>query len=307
VVGSDYLADQDAVEILAREASPAIEEAIALGVPCNTALFGKGRRVYKTPNLTAPVVFDCLWRALDNVAALEHWPLRQLARNDDGRVVGGWFSAPGSPRPVLIRARSTILATGGASGLFPVATNRHRLTGRGMVLAYEAGCELADLEMTQFHPTTLPDGSLVSEVFRTAGAQLRNTAGERFMQDAAPHMVELAPPDVIARAIADQAEQGRALDGGFVMLDFSALPPAHRHICGRSRPSPSSSRGRRQIWRNSLHDRECAVRDYRRAVALGNTRTVPEVYRVAGSSLIFDEQPMRELIGLVERQHLALG
>jgi oligoendopeptidase F len=62
-----------------------------------------------------------------------------------------------------------------------------------------------------------------------------------------------------------------------------------------------------QIWRNSLHDRERAVRDYRRAVALGNTRTVPEVYRVAGSSLIFDEQPMRELIGLVERQHLALG
>jgi oligoendopeptidase F len=61
-----------------------------------------------------------------------------------------------------------------------------------------------------------------------------------------------------------------------------------------------------QIWRNSLHDRERAVRDYRRAVALGNIRTLPEVYRVAGSSLIFDEQPMRELIGLVERQHLAL-
>lgn len=120
--------------------------------------------------------------------------------------------------PVLLRAGAVLLATGGLGRLFPVTTNPRGATGDGMALAWRAGAVLRDLEFVQFHPTALPEGSLVSEACRGEGALLLNRRGERFMPRYDP-LGELAPRDVVARAV---FREGRETGG--VYLDLRPIP-----------------------------------------------------------------------------------
>ncbi|GAB5602327.1 FAD-binding protein [Thermus sp. FJN-A] len=132
------------------------------------------------------------------------------------RVAGALVLSPGGL--LEVRAGAVLLATGGLGRLFPVTTNPEGATGDGMALAWRAGAVLRDLEFVQFHPTALPDGSLVSEACRGEGAILLNALGERFMERYDP-LAELAPRDVVARAVFWE----RARTGG-VFLDLRPIP-----------------------------------------------------------------------------------
>jgi len=132
------------------------------------------------------------------------------------RVAGAWVLSPKGP--ILVRAGAVLLATGGLGRLFPVTTNPKGATGDGMALAFRAGAILRDLEFVQFHPTALPDGSLISEACRGEGAILLNAHGERFMPRYDP-LGELAPRDVVARAV----HRERKRTGG-AFLDLRPIP-----------------------------------------------------------------------------------
>ncbi|WP_038056796.1 L-aspartate oxidase [Thermus amyloliquefaciens] len=132
------------------------------------------------------------------------------------RVAGAWVLGPEGP--LEVRAGAVLLATGGLGQLFPVTTNPPGATGDGMALAHRAGAVLRDLEFVQFHPTALPDGSLVSEACRGEGALLLNALGERFMPRYDP-LGELAPRDVVARAVFRERERT-----GGVFLDLRPIP-----------------------------------------------------------------------------------
>ena len=133
-----------------------------------------------------------------------------------GRVAGAWVRSPKGP--LLVRAGAVLLATGGLGRLFPVTTNPKGATGDGMALAWRAGATLRDLEFVQFHPTALPDGSLISEACRGEGAVLLNARGERFMPGYDPQ-AELAPRDVVARAVHRERERT-----GGAFLDLRPIP-----------------------------------------------------------------------------------
>ncbi|WP_117236894.1 L-aspartate oxidase [Thermus sediminis] len=133
-----------------------------------------------------------------------------------GRVAGAWVLSPKGP--LLVRSGAVLLATGGLGRLFPVTTNPRGATGDGMALAWRAGATLRDLEFVQFHPTALPDGSLISEACRGEGAVLLNARGERFMPRYDPQG-ELAPRDVVARAVHRERERT-----GGVYLDLRPIP-----------------------------------------------------------------------------------
>jgi succinate dehydrogenase / fumarate reductase flavoprotein subunit len=120
------------------------------------------------------------------------------------------------------RAAAVVLATGGAGRLYRGTTNGPMCTGDGVLLGWRAGAQVADLEMVQYHPTTLPDGTLISEAARGAGAVLRNADGKRFMESYAPEFMELAPRDIVARAIWTEIHAGRGIAGG-VGLDFRSI------------------------------------------------------------------------------------
>src|SRR6266849_1519858 len=122
-----------------------------------------------------------------------------------------------------VGAKTTILATGGAGRLYVGTTNAYACTGDGMSMALRAGVALEDMEMMQFHPTTLaPTGVLITEGCRGEGAYLLNSEGERFLKDYAPNAMELASRDVISRAEQTEIDQGRGIDGN-VLLDLRHL------------------------------------------------------------------------------------
>ena len=127
----------------------------------------------------------------------------------------------------VIRAKVIILATGGYGRAFAKTTNGHANTGDGMAIAFRAGAVLSDMEFVQFHPTTLYGTNiLISEAARGEGGYLRNTDGERFMARYAPEKMELAPRDVVARAIFKEIKEGRGFDGHYVHLDLTHLGEA---------------------------------------------------------------------------------
>jgi len=130
----------------------------------------------------------------------------------------------------LFRAKSVVFATGGAGRIYKTTSNSHTLTGDGMALAYRRGLPLEDLEFFQFHPTGLAGlGILLSEAARGEGAILRNGEGERFMERYAPTIKDLAPRDIVARAMANEVREGRGAgpDKDYVLLDLTHLEPAH--------------------------------------------------------------------------------
>jgi fumarate reductase (CoM/CoB) subunit A len=162
-----------------------------------------------------------------DVETLQEYTITELLKDGD-RVIGAMaLSEKGDL--VILRADSTILATGGGTKVYDVSTNSSSGTGDGYALGYRAGAELIDMEMVQFHPTgaVFPydaRGRLVTEAVRGEGGLLKNSNGERFMKNYDPQRMELSTRDVVARAIATEIRQGRGTPNGGVWLDVTHLP-----------------------------------------------------------------------------------
>jgi L-aspartate oxidase len=149
------------------------------------------------------------------IKILENRFVFQLAMDDNG--VSGAYFLDDSKRVGVVKASATLLATGGSGQLFGVTTNPSEATGDGIALAFRAGCVVRDIELIQFHPTALLDGTLVSEACRGEGAKLVNAAGEYFMGGYYPE-AELAPRDVVARAVDSEIKKT-----GGVFIDNSSI------------------------------------------------------------------------------------
>src|SRR2546421_992480 len=234
VKGSDYIGDQDAIEILCREAPGDIYQLEHWGAffsrrddgklaqrPFGAA--GSPRTVYAA-DITGHVLIQVLYEQLcrRNITVYEEFFAWRLVINDDRcQGVICWDLMDGGLK--TIGAKTVILATGGAGRLYVGTTNAYACTGDGMAMALRVGVPLKDMEMMQFHPTTLsPTGGLITEGCRGEGAYLLNAESERFLKNYAPNAMELASRDVISRAEQTEIDQGRGVDGN-VLLDLRHL------------------------------------------------------------------------------------
>jgi succinate dehydrogenase / fumarate reductase flavoprotein subunit len=243
IKGGDYLTDQDAAEVLVQDAPRAVYELEHMGVPFNrtpdgkiaqrafgghTRDFGQGpvKRACYAADRTGRVILDTLYgRAV--AAGLKVYPefvLLDLIRRED-RAGGLIAFELATGRLHLIEARAILLATGGYGRLFQTSSNCFANTGDGPAAVFRAGWPLEDLEFVQFHPTGIFGlGVLISEAARGEGGVLRNDAGEAFMARYAPAIRDLAPRDVVSRAIATEIRQGRGVGGrDYVHLDLTHL------------------------------------------------------------------------------------
>lgn len=242
IKGSDYLADQDAVEVFVREAPGELIQLERWGCPWSREPDGSisvrpfgGMTTWRTCFAADKTGFHLLHTLFQTSL---RYP--QIVRHDerfvtallveDGRCSG--VAALDLARGTLevIPARSVIMATGGAGRLFAFTTNGTICTGDGMALAYRAGVPLKDMEFVQIHPTGLPNtGILITEGTRGEGGYLLNSEGERFLSRYVPSRMELGPRDIISRAIATECDAGRGFDGPygqFVHLDIRHLGEA---------------------------------------------------------------------------------
>lgn len=234
VKGSDYLGDQDAIEILCTEAPGDVYQLENWGAvfsrtpdgriaqrPFGAA--GEPRTAYAA-DITGHVLIQVLYEQMmkrDVNVYDEFFAWRLVV--DDGRCQGviAWNLVDGGLE--AIGAKTVILATGGAGRLYVGTTNAYSCTGDGMAMALEVGVPLKDMEMMQFHPTTLaPTGVLITEGCRGEGAYLLNSEGDRFLKTYAPNAMELASRDVISRAEQTEIDEGRGVDGN-VLLDLRHL------------------------------------------------------------------------------------
>ncbi len=238
VKGSDYLGDQDAIEVLCSDGPQVIHELEKMGVLWTRApdgtiaqrpLGGAGfPRACFAADFSGHVVLHTLYEQIlkRGVKVYSEWHLLELAV-EDARVAGAVVHDLANARVDFIRTKQIVLATGGYGRAFAKTTNAHANTGDGMAIAYRAGAVLSDMEFVQFHPTTLYGTNiLISEAARGEGGYLRNASGERFMADYAPAKMELAPRDVVARAIFKEIKEGRGLEGHYVHLDLTHLGEA---------------------------------------------------------------------------------
>jgi succinate dehydrogenase flavoprotein subunit len=234
VKGSDYLGDQEAIEILCQEAPGDVYQLEHWGAvfsrtpdgriaqrPFGAA--GEPRTAYAA-DITGHVLIHVLYEQVmkRDIKTYEEFFVWKLVV-DDGRCQGviAWDLLDGGLHS--IGAKTVVLATGGAGRLYTGTTNAYSCTGDGMTLALRAGVPLKDMEMMQFHPTTLaPTGVLITEGCRGEGAYLLNAQGERFLVRYAPNAMELASRDVISRAEQTEIDEGRGLDGN-VLLDLRHL------------------------------------------------------------------------------------
>ena len=234
IKGSDYLADQDAVEIMSTEAGDAVIELERMGVifsrgddgRLGTRRFG-GQLVARTffvGAITGSAILHVLYeQALKcGLNVYEEWFVTDLIL-EDGRCVGAVALDIKTGEPHSIWAKSVIMAAGGAGRVFEPSTNAIICTGDGLALAWRAGVPMMDMEMVQYHPTTLArTGILLSEAARGEGAHLLNSEGERFMLKYAPQYEELASRDVVSRSEQTEINEGRGIDGN-VLLDLRHL------------------------------------------------------------------------------------
>ncbi|HSF09253.1 MAG TPA: FAD-binding protein [Nitrospirales bacterium] len=235
VKGSDYLSDQDAVEVLAQEAGQDIIALEHMGVIFNrneegqlgTRRFGgqKRARTFFVSDFTGQALLHVLYEQTlqAKIPVYEEWFATSLVKDDQGRCAGVVAFEIRTGTFALFRAKAVIMATGGLGRVYEPSTNALICTGDGMAVAYRAGAPLMDMEMVQYHPTTLKGkGLLITEAARGEGAYLLNSKGERFMERYAPNMLELASRDVVSRAEQIEINEGRGIKG-CVLLDCRHL------------------------------------------------------------------------------------
>ena len=249
IKGGDYLVDQDAAEILAREAIETVIELEHMGLPFNrtadgkidqrrfgghTRNYGEGpvRRSCYAVDRTGHMILQTLYQQCIKLGVRFYDEYHVVDLLEEGGALGSGGRAAGVVAYRIadgelhtIRAKAVLLATGGFGRLFRVTSNAWSLTGDGIALAYRHGVPLQDMEFYQFHPTGIVGlGILLSEAARGEGGYLLNDAGERFMERYAPTLMELAPRDMVSRAIYQEVRAGRGIGGkDYVHLDVRHL------------------------------------------------------------------------------------
>ncbi len=247
VKGGDYLVDQDAAEILAKESVQAVIDLENMGLPFNRTPEGKidqrrfgghtrdhgkapVRRSCYAADRTGHMILQTLYQTCVKLGIdfYNEFYVLDLVMND-GRPAGvvAYELATGDIH--VFSAKSIVFATGGFGKIYKTTSNAHTLTGDGVAIAFRRGIPLEDMEFYQFHPTGLAGlGILLSEAARGEGGILRNAAGERFMERYAPTIKDLAPRDMVARAMANEVREGRGAgpNKDYVLLDLTHLEPA---------------------------------------------------------------------------------
>ncbi|MCH8196359.1 MAG: FAD-binding protein, partial [Chloroflexi bacterium] len=234
VKGSDWLGDQDAIEIMAREAPQDIYELEHMGVifardeygRLTTRNFGGAsrQRTFFVADITGQAILHVMHEQVlkSGMRVYEEWFVLSLMKQD-GACVGVVAMDIISGAVEVIRAKAVILATGGIGRVYEPSTNGLICTGDGHALAYRIGAPMMDMEMVQYHPTTLKgNGALLTEGARGEGAYLINSEGDRFMKGYAPSKMELASRDVVSRSEMTEIQEGRGVDG-CVFLDCRHL------------------------------------------------------------------------------------
>ncbi|CAN5387420.1 succinate dehydrogenase flavoprotein subunit [soil metagenome] len=256
VKGGDYLVDQDAAEILAKEAIDAVLDLENMGLPFNRTPDGKidqrrfgghtrehgkapVRRACYAADRTGHMILQTLFQncvrlginffnefyVLDMVMTEVDGPFGEKIEQPSGVVA--YELATGTLH--VFQAKAIIFATGGFGKIFKTTSNAHTLTGDGVGIIWRKGLPLEDMEFYQFHPTGLAGlGILLSEAARGEGAILRNAEGERFMERYTPTLKDLAPRDIVARSMATEIREGRGAgpDKDYLYLDITHLDPA---------------------------------------------------------------------------------
>ncbi|MGD1806239.1 succinate dehydrogenase/fumarate reductase flavoprotein subunit [Dapis sp. BLCC M126] len=238
VKGSDYLADQDAVEILAKEAPDVIIDLEHLGVLFSRLPDGRiaqrpfgghshNRTCYAADKTGHAILHELVNNLQRNgVKVYQEWYVMRLIL-EEGQAKGLVMYHILDGEIVVLRAKAVMFATGGYGRVFNTTSNDYASTGDGLAMAAMAGLPLQDMEFVQFHPTGLyPAGVLISEAVRGEGAYLLNSEGDRFMKNYAPSRMELAPRDITSRAITLEIRAGRGIHmdgsagGPFIYLDL---------------------------------------------------------------------------------------
>ena len=248
VKGGDYLVDQDAAEVLAREAIETVIELEHMGLPFNRTPDGKidqrkfgghtrnygeapVRRACFAADRTGHMILQTLYQQCikHGVKFFDEFQVVDLLfegePNEGGRAAGVVAHRLADGQRHTFRAKAVLLATGGFGRMFRITSNAHSLTGAGVALCYRHGIPLQDMEFFQFHPTGIVGiGILLSEAARGEGGTLLNDKGERFMEKYAPKLMELAPRDMVSRAMYQEIRAGRGIGGkDYLYLDVRHL------------------------------------------------------------------------------------
>ena len=250
IKGGDYLVDQDAAEIMAKEAIDAVLDLEKMGLPFNRTPEGKidqrrfgghtrdhgkaaVRRACYAADRTGHMILQTLYQNCVKYGTEffnEFYALDLITSPDDegnpaASGVVAYELATGELH--IFQAKSIVFATGGAGKIFKTTSNAHTLTGDGLGIIFRKGLPLEDMEFFQFHPTGLAGlGILISEAVRGEGGILRNADGERFMERYAPTIKDLAPRDIVARSMVQEVLQGRGCgpNKDYVVLDVTHIP-----------------------------------------------------------------------------------
>jgi succinate dehydrogenase / fumarate reductase flavoprotein subunit len=241
VKGSDFLGDQDAIEIMCSEAPGEVMHLEHIGVTFHRNESGEldlrafggasmNRTAYVadiTGQAMLHVLYEQVLKYSETIDRFEEWFVTSLILDDDGDCVGTVARDVRSGRMETFAAKNVILASGGAGQCYRPTTNALICTGDGIAQAFRVGAPLMDMEMIQYHPTTLVEnGFLITEGARGEGAHLLNADGERFMEKYAPNKMELASRDVVSRAEQTEINEGRGVgpDGAGIYLDITVVP-----------------------------------------------------------------------------------
>ena len=249
VKGSDYLADQDAVEIMCREAVDTVYELEHMGLPFNrtpegridqrpfgghTREYGKApvRRSCYAADRTGHMILQTLYQQCikQGVTFFDEYHVLDVLIHQ-GVCCGVVALCIATGEIHTFHAKAVLFATGGCGRMYKITSNAMTLTGDGMAVVYRRGIPLEDMEFFQFHPTGIYKmGILITEGARGEGGVLRNAQGERFMERYAPTLKDLAPRDMVSRAMYQEIREGRGIDGkDYLTLDLTHLDPAVIH------------------------------------------------------------------------------